>query len=124
MISPQPRLKSLQAPAIKAQRPDDSTEQDEFSDLHDIWFLIEYDDATIGYESLSTTAVDVADGGTSVVDPRETVPIFRRSRETRIKLKRFGNDLSVSAHLETIETSDGVLHSWSLRRTAADGSTL
>ncbi|MBC7966793.1 MAG: transglutaminase domain-containing protein, partial [Fuerstia sp.] len=105
-------------------RPDDSTEQDEFSDLHDIWFLIEYDDAAIGYESLSTTSVDVADGGTSVVDPRETVPIVRRSRETRLKLKRFANDLSVSAHLETIETTDGVLQSWSLRRTAADGSTL
>ena len=124
LISPQPRLKSLQAPAIQAQRSKDSTVEDELSDLHDIWFLIEYDDATIGYESLSTTQIDVADGVTSGSDPHETLPFVRRSRETRLKLKRFGNDLSVSAHLETIETADGVLQSWSLRRTAADGSTL
>ena len=124
LISPQPRLKSLQAPAIQAQRSKDSTVEEELSDLHDIWFLIEYDDATIGYESLSTTQVDIADGVTSGSDPHETVSIVRRSRETRLKLKRFGNDLSVSAHLETIETADGVLQSWSLRRTAADGSTL
>ncbi len=124
LISPQPRLKSLQAPAIQPQRQDDSTEQDELSDLQDVWFLIDYEGVTIGYESLRTAEVDVSANEISNFDPRETIPMVRRSRETRLKLKRFEIDVSVSAHLETIETIDGVLQSWSLRRTAADGSTL
>lgn len=129
LISPQPRLKSLQAPVIRPQRSDDAAEPDGLSARDDIWFLIDYDGATIGYESLSTTRVDPADGdagdsAASSPDPGETQPVVRRSRETRLKLKRFGNDLSVSAHLETVETMDGVLQSWSLRRTAADGSAL
>lgn len=124
LISPQPRLKSLQAPAIEPLREEDSTEQEAFSDLHDVWFLIDFDSATIGYESLRTTDVDVLNGEDGISGHRETTQIVRRSRETRLKLKRFGNDLSVSAHLETIETIDGLLQSWSLRRTSADGSTL
>ena len=124
LISPQPRLKSLQAPAIEPLREEHSTEQEEFSDLHDVWFLIDFDSATIGYESLRTTDVDVSNGEDGISGHRETTQIVRRSRETRLKLKRFGNDLSVSAHLETIETIDGLLQSWSLRRTSADGSTL
>ena len=124
LISPQPRLKSLQAPAIQPQRQDDSAEQDELSDLQDVWFLIDYEGVTIGYESLRTAEVDVSANEISNFDPHETIPMVRRSRETRLKLKRFEIDVSVSAHLETIETIDGVLQSWSLRRTAADGSTL
>ncbi len=124
LISPQPRLKSLQASAIEPLREEHSTEQEEFSDLHDVWFLIDFDSATIGYESLRTTDVDVSNGEDGISGHRETTQIVRRSRETRLKLKRFGNDLSVSAHLETIETIDGFLQSWSLRRTSADGSTL
>ena len=124
LIFPQPRLKSLQAPAIQPQRQDDSTEQDELSDLQDVWFLIDYEGVTIGYESLRTAEVDVSANEISNFDPRETIPMVRRSRETRLKLKRFEIDVSVSAHLETIETIDGILQSWSLRRTAADGSTL
>ncbi|MEJ7590333.1 MAG: transglutaminase-like domain-containing protein [Planctomycetaceae bacterium] len=124
LIFPQPRLKSLQAPAIQPQRQDDSTEQDELSDLRDVWFLIDYEGVTIGYESLRTTEIDVSGGEIGKTDQSEILPMVRRSRETRLKLKRFEIDLSVSAHLETIETIDGVLHSWSLRRTAADGSTL
>ena len=73
---------------------------------------------------MSTTAFDVSDRQTSVFSPRDAMPLVRRNRETRLQLKRFGNDLSVSAHLETVETIDGVLQSWSLRRTAADGSAL
>lgn len=124
LISPQPRLNSLQAPAIEPLRQVDSPEQDEISDLDDVWFLIDFDSATIGYESLRTTDVDVSDGEDGISGRRETTQVVRRSRETRLKLKRFGSDLSVSAHLETIETIDGLLQSWSLRRTSADGSTL
>jgi len=124
LIIPQPRLKSLQAPAIQPHRREDSTEQDEFSDLQDLWFLIDYDGATIGYESLNTTEVEISNAKAGILNPGETMPVVRRSRETRLKLKRFGKDLSVSAHLETIETTDGVLQSWSLRRKSPDGSTL
>ena len=124
LISPQPRLKSLQAPAIEPHGREASTEQDDFSDLQDVWFLIDYDGATIGYESLSTTEVDFTNGDAGIQGPRESWTVVRRNRETRLKLKRFGKDLSVSAHLETIETIDGMLQSWSLRRTSADGSTM
>ena len=114
----------MQAPAIEPHGREASTEQDDFSDLQDVWFLIDYDGATIGYESLSTTEVDFTNGDAGIQGPRESWTVVRRNRETRLKLKRFGKDLSVSAHLETIETIDGMLQSWSLRRTSADGSTL
>lgn len=114
----------MQAPAIRPQFRDESKEQDEFSDLQDEWFLIDYDGATIGYESLSTTEVNTSHGKAGIPGSPEDMPVVRRSRDTRLKLKRFGKDLSVSAHLETIETIDGLLQSWSLRRTSADGSTL
>ena len=50
--------------------------------------------------------------------------LFVDVRETHLKLNRFGNDLSVSAHLETAETSGRYFAKWSLRRTAADGSAV
>ena len=84
------------------------------------WFRIEYDGKAVGYESLTTTPV--------FADPEVSAGsidgLIRRSRETRLKLKRFGNDLSLSARLETVETSTGVLKTWSLRRTAADGAAM
>ena len=123
-ISLQPKLKSLQAPAIEPRRSAVAAKQDEPSDVHGVWLLIEYDGATIGYESLTTTEVDDSNGETSVFSSPEKTPVVSRRRETHLKLKRFGNDLSVSAHLETVETIDGVLQSWSLRRTAADGSAI
>ena len=83
------------------------------------WFRIEYDGKPVGYESLTTTPV--------FADPEMSAGaiegLVRRSRDTRLKLKRFGSDLSVSARLETVEDSTGVLRSWSLRRTAADGAS-
>ncbi len=90
------------------------------SGSRDEWFRIEFDGTTVGYESLFSrtlqSATSQTDGfGNSLVG---------RIRDTRIKLRRFGKDVSVSAHLETVETSDGLLQSWSLRRTAADGSML
>ena len=123
-ISPQLKLKSLHAPAIEPRRPAVLEEQDEPSDEQDVWLLIEYDSETVGYESLTTTTVDDSNEETSAFSLPSETPVVRRRRETHLKLKRFGNDLSVSAHLETIETNDGVLQSWSLRRTAADGSVV
>ena len=86
----------------------------------DEWFRIEFDGQPVGYESLTTMPVRSAASETA--DSRHG--LVRRVRDTRIKLRRFGNDVSVSAHLETVETTDGLLQSWSLRRTSADGSLL
>lgn len=82
------------------------------------WYRIEFDGKAVGYESLITTAVTSRGS-----DSNASAGLLRRIRDTRLKLRRFGTDLSVSARLETIETSDGILHSWSLRRSSADGST-
>jgi hypothetical protein len=82
------------------------------------WYRIEFDGQNIGHESVSTTFLSGSGSGQN--GPR----MLRRIRETRLKLRRFGQDLSVSAHLESVESSDGLLQSWSLRRTAADSSHL
>lgn len=124
LIFPQPKRNSFQVPVIEPRRdaaPEDSGAGNQHPDA---WFLIEYDGATIGYETLSTSDIDVATDESGVFNSRRSMPGVHRSRETHLKLKRFGNDLSVSAHLETIETVDGTLQSWSLRRTAADGSAI
>lgn len=124
LISPRSKLKSLQAPAIEPRRnpalPDETTAGKD----RDAWFLIEYDGATIGYESLTTTDFVRPDSESENSDSQEALLSVRRIRETHLKLNRFGNDLSVSAHLETVETVDGMLKQWSLRRTAGDGSTI
>lgn len=78
------------------------------------WFTILFDGKSVGYESVATTIENTRD------QPATTR--IRRQRDTRLQLKRFGSDLSVSAVLETEESSDGLLTSWSLRRTAADGA--
>ena len=83
LVTPKPGLKSLQAPAIGPHHGEDSTEQDEFSDLPQEWFLIDYDGATIGYESLSTAEVAHSTREAGVSDSPETMPVVRRSRETR-----------------------------------------
>lgn len=126
LIFPQPRLKSLQAPVIRAKTQNEVDPADAF-DTRDAWFLVEFDGATIGYESLVTTPVDEPQRNAVVISAAENddvLPRIRRTRETRLKLKRFGVDLSVSAHLSTIESFDGVLDSWSLRRTGADGTVI
>lgn len=85
------------------------------------WFRIEFDGRNVGYESLRTSVAQ----RTASQQAQELPPeLLRRVRETRLKLRRFGTDVSVTAHLETIETGDGLLFSWNLRRTAADGSTM
>ncbi len=90
------------------------------SGVRDEWFRIEFDGRSVGYESLITRPV-----ASAASEPGASRPgLVRRVRDTRIKLRRFGHDVSVSAHLETVETTDGLLQSWSLRRTSADGSLL
>lgn len=124
LIFPQPRLKSLQAPVVRYNPTQNEAATDDARDIRDAWFLVEFDGATIGYESLTTTPVDESGRNAVVITAADDVPRIRRSRDTRLKLKRFGMDLSVSAHLETIESVDGVLESWSLRRTGADGTVI
>lgn len=124
LISPKSKLKSLQAPSIERRRDPSLPEESAVSNDRDTWFLIEYDGATIGYESLTTTDFEFPDSESENSDQRETLQSVRRIRETHLKLNRFGNDLSVSAHLETVETLDGTLKQWSLRRTAGDGTTV
>ncbi len=126
LIFPQPRRKSLQAPAIR-DKTQNEVDPADAPDARDAWFLVEFDGATIGYESLVTTPVDEPSRNSVVITAPENddvLPRIRRTRETRLKLKRFGVDLSVSAHLSTIESFDGVLDSWSLRRTGADGMVI
>lgn len=126
LIFPQPRLKSLQAPPIPGKTQNAAVPEDS-SDTRDAWFLVEFDGATIGYESLITTPVDVPERNSVVITSAkndDVMPRIRRTRETRLKLKRFGVDLSVSAHLQTIESIDGILDSWSLQRTGADGTVI
>jgi len=127
LIFPQPRQKSLQAPAIRDKAQNQVVPEDAL-DTRDAWFLVEFDGATIGYESLVATQVDETSRNSVVItaaaENDDVRPRIRRTRETRLKLKRFGIDLSVSAHLSTIESTDGVLDSWSLRRTGADGTVI
>lgn len=78
------------------------------------WYRIEFDGQPVGYESISS-----AGEGDGTKDAT-----VRRVRDTRIRLKRFGTDVSLSAHLETLETRDGLLLQWSLRRTGADGASI
>jgi hypothetical protein len=83
----------------------------------DVWFRIEYDDAPVGYEHLSSQRVNqTATGGTP--------DRISRFRETEIKLTRFGRDLSVASKVSTLETTDGRLLEWTLQRTAGDGTKM
>lgn len=120
LISPQPKRTQFQTPSIEPQRSSATCENPEDKRIKDAWFLIEYDGETVGYESLTT--IDDSENGLGASRPDGASPILRRSRETFLKLKRLGQDMSVSANLETTETADGVLQSWSMRRSAADGS--
>ncbi|MBL8818201.1 MAG: transglutaminase domain-containing protein [Planctomyces sp.] len=97
-------LWGLQPPAqiIPAGAPDDE------------WFRILFDDEPIGYERIRSEHVGFG-------KPNHQI---RRIRETRLVLKRFGSDLSLSATLETTETPDGQLMGWSLRRTGGDGNSI
>lgn len=104
---------------------------DEDSPLsRDEWFRIDFDGKHVGYEHVASR---IAMSGQPLVsitplsgnDAQQTqTTLIRRIRQTQLRLKRMAKDLSVSAILETLESADGTLHEWSLRRTAGDGSTI
>lgn len=86
------------------------------------WFRIDFDGQPVGYETVTSSELR-SDSKTSRL--RSTEPaMIRRVRDTVLRLRRFGNDLSVTARLECVESESGLLHSWSLRRTGGDGSTV
>ncbi len=108
-----------------------ATVSDRRPDTTDVWFLVELDGQRVGYEHLATTfnsrpsprgddpaALRSQQSGDSV---QITAPI-RRVRETRLAIRRFGTEMSLTAVLETQETDDGILRNWSLRRTDAEGA--
>jgi transglutaminase-like putative cysteine protease len=80
------------------------------------WFRIEFDGQHAGYESLTTLRAES--------EPFGAEPLLRRSRTTRLMVKRLSSPVSLSSELKTIETIDGRLQSWSLRRTSADSGFL
>ncbi|MCA9064792.1 MAG: transglutaminase domain-containing protein [Planctomycetaceae bacterium] len=96
--------------------------------------MIEFNGTAVGYERVSLTGPEtVAEiehnpGTTGIVgaiDPafsetKSSSGNIFRTRDTRLKLKYFGQDLSVAALLQTEETTDGRLLGWKLNRTAAD----
>lgn len=104
----------------------------------DEWFRIEFDGKHVGHEEIITraylsdsyppadmTPADNARSGAASTGNSEHNPTrLRRIRRTQLRLKRFGKDLSVSANLETVESPDGVLYEWTLRRNAGDGSSM
>ena len=110
--NPAPNRVSSPAQNRVSNTRDDSSSKTRTMD----WFAILFDGKTVGYESIATTIESPAG--------KDNVTIVRRQRDTRLQLKRFGSDLSVSAVLETVESPDGLLQSWSLRRTAGDGARL
>jgi len=77
----------------------------------DRWYRIEFDGQAAGHELLVSEDFD---------DP-EHGRLRRSKRETVLRLKRLGADLSVRAKLTTEELQDGRLVRWNLERVAADG---
>lgn len=78
------------------------------------WYRIEFEGQPAGHELLLSEEIS---------DP--VLGRLRRcERETVLRLKRLGTDLSVRARLSTVEMQDGRLVRWNLRRAAADGVLL
>lgn len=95
---------------------------DERHQTTDSWYTIEFDGQRVGYEWVQTSSPSVA-GQTSV--PQRNAPgLLKRERRTQLSLQRAGAQLSLAAVLVTLETLDGVIHSWELTRTSADGSRI
>ncbi len=106
---PQISGKSNPGPKVAVTGPGSSLED---------WYRIQYDGKTVGHESVVSVAVS------NDKRSRQGTERIRRIRDTRLRLRRFGTDLSVSARLETLESADGLLHNWSLHRTDAEGSVI
>lgn len=91
----------------------------------ELWYRVEFSGKPAGYELVSTAPIrDAATEMAMKKSVKSTGGGLRRVRETHLRLQRFSQDISLSARLETIETVDGLLSSWKLVRTAADGTTI
>ena len=104
----------------------------------DQWYLILFEDKRVGYERITEArAVEIdnvpSEGNSNASQGKATAAAtpsgnmaaqIRRTRDTRLNLKRFGTDLSVSAFQETLESQQGLIIEWSLRRSAADGGSV
>jgi transglutaminase-like putative cysteine protease len=94
---------------------------DERHQTTDSWYTIEFDGQRVGYEWVQTS---------SLPDSRTNAPkvhalgLLKRERRTQLRLQRAGAQLSLAAVLVTRETPAGILHSWELTRTSADGSRI
>lgn len=100
-------------------------------DSTDVWYLVEFDGQRVGYEHLATTinTRQLSRGNDpqtlrsqQAADSMQDATPIRRVRETRLAIRRFGTEMSLTAVLETQETEDGILRNWSLRRTDAEGA--
>ena len=91
----------------------------------EVWYRIEFGGQPAGYELIGTAPLREAAAETaSKTLAHEPGGLLRRVRETRLRLQRFSREISLSARLETVETAAGLLSSWKLVRTAADGTTI
>lgn len=104
------------------------------SQSNDRWYLVEFDGRRVGYEHVTSTRTtstaakrlsETSSALTKRTDAADSGPqAIRRFRETRLEIRRFGKDMSLTAIQETVETTEGLLMEWSLRRTAADGGAV
>ncbi|MFM7040141.1 MAG: transglutaminase-like domain-containing protein [Planctomycetaceae bacterium] len=101
------------APLVAADEPHQTT---------DSWYTIEFDGQRVGYEWVQTSSPPT-DTHTSV-SGRNAPQLLKRQRRTQLRLQRAGAQLSLAAVLLTLETPAGIIHSWELTRTSADGSRI
>lgn len=94
---------------------------DEPANEAESWYAIEFEGQRVGYEWVRTTPHSPARPGTTQTDSSK---LIRRERRTQLQLKRAGTQVSLAAVLVTSETPEGLLQTWELTRTAADGSRI
>ncbi|MCA9062642.1 MAG: transglutaminase domain-containing protein [Planctomycetaceae bacterium] len=87
------------------------------ADGDETWYVIEFDGTPVGYERLARRDTEATAGNSST---RRVSSV----RDTRLHLKRFGQDFSITAFLQTEETAAGELLNWELTRTDAEGRTV
>jgi len=85
------------------------------------WYSIEFEGQRVGYEWVRTT---LQPGKRSEAGPAGTPKMLLRERRTLLQLQRSGAKVSLAAVLVTSEAPNGLLQSWELTRTAADGSRI
>lgn len=129
LVRPAPRARAERSPAALSQPAPLVAPQ--AAAVQDAWWRIDFDGQQVGYERLTSARLpqsDAAPPGTAAAAASAanaaSVGGLRRTRDTRISLKRLGTSLKLSALLETQETANGVLQQWSLRRTSGDGSSI